>query len=87
MTTPGSTTARRLSGSIARIRFMREHSITTAPSFASAPPESPVPAPRGTNGTPCCAARAHDRLHLLRAIRGNTTAEGSAVCSVRPSHS
>ena len=65
---------------------MREHSITTAPSFASAPPESPVPAPRGTNGTRCRAARAHDLLHLV-ARMGKTTADGCAVCEVRPSHS
>src|SRR3989454_3054977 len=34
--------------------------ICTARSSASAPPESPVPAPRGTNGTPC-AASSRDR--------------------------
>ena len=51
-TTPGSTTAKRSTGSISTMRSMREHSITTPPPCATAPPERPVPAPRGTNGTP-----------------------------------
>jgi hypothetical protein len=31
------------------MRFIRDSSMMTAPS-ATAPPDSPVPAPRGTNG-------------------------------------
>ena len=31
---------------------MRAHSITTPPGTGVAPPERPVPAPRGTYGTP-----------------------------------
>ena len=65
---------------------MREHSITTAPSAGSAPPESPVPAPRGTKGTPC-ARQARTRPCTSCASRGNTTARGAPVCSVSPSHS
>src|SRR6266536_3480138 len=45
-TTPGSTTAYRLSLSIRRIRFSRVRTTSTEPSSASAPPDSPVPAPR-----------------------------------------
>ena len=40
-----------ISGSIERIRVSRLRPTRTT-SSASAPPERPVPAPRGTNGTP-----------------------------------
>src|SRR5262245_64050802 len=43
-TTPGSTTARRSTGSTERMRSIREHSTTTPPPSAIAPPERPVPA-------------------------------------------
>ena len=60
---------------------MREHSITTPDSSAIAPPERPVPAPRGTKGTPFArqarttratsrlVARQHDRRRP-RAVYG-----------------
>ena len=49
--TPGSTTAISSSGEISRIRFSRSVEMTSAPLGTLAPPESPVPRPRGTTGT------------------------------------
>ena len=51
--TPGCTTARRFATSISRMRAMRANDTTTPPSTGIAPPERPVPAPRGTMGTRC----------------------------------
>src|SRR5207302_1657359 len=51
--TPGCTTARRFGTSISRMRAIRANETTTPPSTGIAPPESPVPAPRGTIGTAC----------------------------------
>src|SRR3972149_1065830 len=48
---PGWTTARRFGTAISRIRAMRAKEITTPPNTGMAPPERPVPAPRGTRGT------------------------------------
>ena len=62
-----------------RIRSMREHSITTPPSAATAPPESPVPAPRGHEGHARVAAGAHHRDHLLGRPR-----QHDGVGQVRP---
>src|ERR1700760_381169 len=52
LTAPGWTTASRLSGSTSSTWFMAAMSSTTQPATALAPPDSPVPAPRGTTGTP-----------------------------------
>ena len=49
--TPGWTTATRLSRSISRIRSIAVKAIVRAPSMPVAPPDRPVPAPRGTTGT------------------------------------
>ncbi len=85
-TTPGCTTAMRFSASTLRMRFRREHSITTPFSSAIAPPESPVPAPRGTKGTPCARQARTTRATSVLSL-GSTTAEGSAPWTVRPSAS
>ena len=69
MSTPGSTHASRLRGSTDRIRFIFVSAITTASSSGVAPPASPVPAPRATNGTPWRDRGAHDGLHLLGRLR------------------
>ena len=50
-TTPGWTTTVRLSGSMFTIRFIRDRSSMRPPFTAFAPPDRPVPAPRGTIGT------------------------------------
>ena len=46
--------------------------VTTvsAPSTAMAPPDSPLPAPRGTIGTPCAGGQADDGRHLRRGCAG-----------------
>jgi hypothetical protein len=49
-TTPGSTRARRFTGSTSRMRFIRAVPTMTPPCGGQRPPESPVPAPRGTTG-------------------------------------
>src|SRR3954447_17985371 len=58
LTTPGSTTATRSSASISSTRSIRDRSSSRQPSTALAPPDSPVPAPRVTTGTPSSAQAA-----------------------------
>ena len=60
LTTPGCTTASRFSWSISRTRSIIDRSRMTQPLTASAPPDGPVPAPRGASGRPSrrCARRA-----------------------------
>ena len=50
--TPGCTRATRLGRSTSRIFFIRDSPITMQPADGSAPPDKPVPAPRGTTGIP-----------------------------------
>ena len=50
MSTPGSTHATRASASTSRTRFIWVVTITTGSSSGVAPPASPVPLPRATNG-------------------------------------
>ena len=45
--TPGSTVAVMVFSSISKMRFMRSSESTTPPWMGTAPPHSPVPAPRG----------------------------------------
>jgi len=52
---PGPTTATIATGSISMSR-MRSVDRVMPPSMAAEPPDSPVPAPRGTIGTRCAAA-------------------------------
>ena len=56
LSAPGSTTATRLSVSISTARI-RSVDSTMPPSTASAPPDRPEPAPRGTTGMPCALAQ------------------------------
>ncbi len=49
---PGWTTATRFSRSISTMRSIAVKAIVSPPSMPAAPPDSPVPAPRGTIGTP-----------------------------------
>jgi hypothetical protein len=55
--TPGSTVMQRLSVSTSRMRFMRSKESRMPPKAGTAPPESPVPAPRGVTGMRCSFAR------------------------------
>ena len=75
LSTPASTRATRLAGSISRMRVISSVESTMPPSIAAAPPESPVPAPRGTTGTPWAAAT---RIAAWTSAvwRGRTTASG-----------
>ena len=70
-TTPGSTTARRFSGSISKMWFMREKEMTMPPRRAKAPPESPVPAPRPTMGRLVAIGQGHNRDDVFFAGREN----------------
>ncbi len=51
-----------------------------------APPERPVPAPRATNGAPC-RPQISTAADTSAAVRGSTTASGTARHPVSPSHS
>ncbi len=55
--------------------FIRSKLMITEPSIAFAPPDSPVPAPRGTIGTRCST---HHRTTawVSAAVVGRTTASG-----------
>ena len=52
LSTPGSTHATRACGSTSRTRFIWVVTITSGSSSGVAPPASPVPLPRATNGRP-----------------------------------
>src|SRR3954462_7826891 len=54
--TPGPTPASLLTGSTDNTRFIFVVTIIIASSSGVAPPASPVPAPRATNGWPCRTA-------------------------------
>ena len=84
--TPGSTTARRLTGSISTMARIRDITTSTPLSCGSAPPDRPVPLPRATNGTP---ARAHSATTAATSAAepGSTTNAGTHRCEVSPSHS
>ncbi len=56
MTTPGSTHAVALATSISWMRFHDGKSKTTLDSVGTAPPDRPVPAPRGTTAKPSSLA-------------------------------
>ncbi len=65
---PGSTTAMRVAGSTSIAR-MRSSETTRQPSSADAPPDSPVPAPRGHDGETVLGGEAYGGLHVLGARR------------------
>jgi hypothetical protein len=75
-TTPGCTTASRSAASICTISRIASRLSTTQPCTALAPPESPVPAPLGTTGTPS-AAHARTVAATSAVALGRTTAAGS----------
>ena len=69
--TPGSTTTRESSSSTDRIRRIRASTIRTPSAIGSAPPESPVPAPRATQGTPASKHGGHNVPDLVRGAGQN----------------
>jgi hypothetical protein len=86
LVTPGSTTARRLTGSISSTARIRDITISTPSWCGRAPPDSPVPLPRATNGTPA-EAHAATTDATSPADAGSTTSAGTLRCEVSPSHS
>jgi hypothetical protein len=84
-TTPGWTQAWRSTTSISRILLRRAVAITRLPT-ATTPPESPVPAPRGTNGTPC-VEQSWTMRETSSVVSGKATARGTARSKVCASHS
>ena len=58
---------------------MRASETTTPPATGVAPPESPVPAPRATKGTPLAVAGAEDGLHVLGRVRQDDELRHRAV--------
>src|SRR5690606_22985846 len=75
LTTPGCTTASCSRGLIYRMEFIRSSAITTPLSKALAPPDRPVPAPRGTTGTPA-SAQTRTAAATCSVVVGRTTASG-----------
>mgnify|MGYP006369474541 CR=1 FL=1 len=75
MVTPGSAQAVWVWGSTSR-RVIRVKATTMDPSSGTAPPERPLPAPRGTSTTPCRRARRTKAATSSR-LSGRTTAKGS----------
>ena len=65
---------------------MRASETTTPPAMGVAPPESPVPAPRATNGTRA-AWHARTTACTSSVVPGSATSSGTARCPVSPSHS
>src|SRR5688572_11773347 len=78
LSAPGSTNATWTSGSTSTA-VIRSRLSTMPPSRALAPPESPVPAPRGTTGTPCSAAQ-RTAVCTWVASCARTTASGVPAC-------
>src|SRR6202000_275223 len=72
-TTPGCTTQVMLSLSISSTWFIRDRSSTTPPSVALAPPDRPVPAPRGTTGAPN-SAQVRTTWRTSASVRARTPA-------------
>ena len=56
---------------------MRERPITIPSATGTAPPESPVPAPRATNGTRC-RSQAETAATTSAVVPGSATASGCA---------
>jgi hypothetical protein len=76
--TPGSTTARSSSGTTATTARIFDVTISTPSACGRAPPESPVPEPRATNGTPAATQARTVRAHSA-ASRGSTTSPGTTL--------
>ena len=75
LTAPGCTTQTRLSGSISRTWFIRDRSRMTQPPTAFAPPDRPVPAPRGTTGAPS-SAQVRTTCCTSASVRARTPGDG-----------
>ena len=68
------------------MRFIRASPTSTQPGTGSAPPDRPVPDPRGTSGRPCaCATFTTSTTSAV--VSGKTTTAGVSRKLVSPSHS
>ena len=72
---PGSVTTVRVTGSTS-IRVIRSVDTTRQPSTADEPPDSPLPAPRGTTARPCAAAN-RTAACTSSVVDARTTASGT----------
>jgi hypothetical protein len=86
LTTPAWTCARRFTTSRRSIVRSRLVQIMTGACTGSVPPESPVPAPRGTKGI-CSAASSRITSATFSGVGGSTTTSGVPRSSVYPSQS
>jgi hypothetical protein len=77
---PDSTRIARFSKSTLRMRFMRERPMTMASSAGKAPPDSDVPAPRGTTFKP--VSRQYLRTFATSSVEPSTSMISSASTSV-----
>ena len=78
---PGWTTATRFSRSISMMRSIAVNAIVRPPSIPDAPPDSPVPAPRGTIGTRSSPA-IRTSSATWAVVVGRATARGQAGVEV-----
>ena len=76
-TMPACTTQVMLSASMSRMAVIRDRSTTKQASTALAPPDSPVPAPRGTIGVPSSAA-------MRTAVRTSDSSLARIATAARP---
>ena len=74
-TTPACATMRRFGRSIDSMRFSRLVQIITGAATGSVPPESPVPAPRGTNAI-FSSQSSRTTAATSAGVRGSTTSSG-----------
>ena len=89
LVTPGSTTTQPRSTSTSSTRVIRASEITIPSATGSAPPESPDPAPRATNGIPSAAHTRTTAGDLAGALRkrdrdGHDAAARETVALVGP---
>ena len=68
------------------MRRIRASTISTPSDTGRAPPDSPVPDPRATNGTPASGQALTDPW-AWSAVSGSTTTLGMTRKLARPSHS
>jgi hypothetical protein len=82
LTTPLCTTPLRPVGFSSTICFMRANSTITPPRSGTAPPDSPVPAPRATIGSPLARAQRTSLAHVGGGLR---VEDGVGLAAVKAS--
>ena len=84
--TPGCTTAVRAAASTAKMRLNLLITSNTPPAIGKALPAKPVPAPRGTTGTPK-RKQVRNTCCTCNSVSGNTTTSGICRKAAKASHS